>query len=138
MSDFNIRVIIDDKKEGSGTSVKKRKSKTSVEKPMFQITKGKSAVAIGGSLLGTAGVINGFVGEYTENRLRQRRIGVGLKFGAYALAFASGNPIAILGATADIVQTRLRYNINLQKQEIESSYIREISGKSSFSGSRGR
>lgn len=101
--------------------VVKEKIETEVEFPK-QL---KAAAAIA---LVTANKINSYVGELTENRLQQRRVGVVTTLAGLALAIAS-NPIAGGIATAAYFgNAAINYQIKAYKQNLSADYLKQLSG----------
>lgn len=89
------------------------------------------AMALG---LGGAAKINQYVGELTENTVTQRRTSVGLTmvgFGLYALS----NPVmATVGLGLYVGNAGIQYAIRNYKENLTTSYMRELSGGTVKSG----
>ena len=81
---------------------------------------------------------NEIAGAFTENRLRQKKIDVGMTFAKYGIGLAI-NPVA--GATyaiSDLAYRGIMYNVGVQKKNREARYFRALSGNNSNSGTRYR
>lgn len=81
---------------------------------------------------------NEVLGAYTENRLRQRKIGVVSTFTKYAIGVAV-NPLAgaVYGAS-DLIYRNIMYGIRVQKENREADYYKRLSGNNAYSGRRYR
>ena len=80
--------------------------------------------------------LNETIGAYTNNRLRQRKVDVGMTFAKYGIGLAI-NPFAGgVYAVSDLAYRGLQYNIRVQKQTREARYYRRLSGNTTNSGSR--
>ena len=80
--------------------------------------------------------LNETVGAYTNNRLRQRKIDMGMTFAKYGIGLAI-NPLA--GATylaTDMAYRGIQYGIRIQKSNREANYYQRLSGNVVNSGSR--
>ena len=79
---------------------------------------------------------NEIFGAYTENRLRQRRVDVGMTFAKYGIGMAI-NPVAgAIYAGSDLAYRGIMYGIKIQKQNREGNYYKRLSGNNAYSGSR--
>ena len=79
---------------------------------------------------------NEIVGAYTENRLRQKKVDVGLTVAKYGIGIAVNPAIGTAYAVGDIAYRGIQYGINIQKQNKQAEYYKELSGNNSFSGRR--
>lgn len=83
----------------------------------------------------TAQKLNETIGAYTNNKLRQRKVDVGMTFGKYAIGLAI-NPVAgAVYAAADLGYRSLQYNIKAQKINRKADYFRRLSSNTTNSGS---
>ena len=91
-----------------------------------------------GLAFNTAQKGNELVGAYTNNRLRQSKINVGMTFAKYGIGLAI-NPIAGgIYMASDLAYRSAMYGIKIQKENREADYYKRLSGNNSFSGSRYR
>jgi hypothetical protein len=91
-----------------------------------------------GLAFNTAQKANELVGARTNNRLRQRKIAVGMTFAKYGIGLAI-NPIAGgIYTASDLAYRGAMYNIKIQKENREADYFKRLSGNNAFSGSRYR
>jgi hypothetical protein len=82
--------------------------------------------------------INESLGSYTENRLRQRKMQVGIRFGKYAIGMMLNPALGALYAGVDLGYKTLNYQIQIGKQNREADYYKRLSGNNTNSGSRYR
>jgi len=75
-------------------------------------------------------------GSFTENRLRQRQVRVGLTFAKYAVGIALNPALGGIYAVSDLSYRALQYGIEVQKKNREADYYRRLSGNNSYSNSR--
>ena len=81
---------------------------------------------------------NELLGAFTENRLRQRRIDVGMTFTKYAIGIAI-NPLAGgIYAGSDLAYRTAMYGIKTQKANRQADYYKRLSGNNTYSNSRYR
>ena len=91
-----------------------------------------------GLAFNTAQKTNEIVGSYTENRLRQRKINMGMTFAKYGIGLAI-NPVAgSIYMASDLAYRGAMYGIKIQKENREADYYKRLSGNNAFSGSRYR
>lgn len=79
---------------------------------------------------------NELIGAYTNNKLRQRRVGVAMTFAKYGIGLAVMPVVGAIYAGGDLAYRSLHYGIKLQKETREASYLRRLSGINTNSGSR--
>ena len=144
--DYNIYFNIGDggeKRQAFGT---KNSLKTSGSLNTTRMSEdGGSATNMNLSRIVNAGLLfnlsqkaNEIRGAFTEDRIQQRNFAVAQQFTQYAIGFAI-NPL--VGATylvGDMAYRGIMYQVNLQKQNREAGYYRELSGNNAYSGSRYR
>lgn len=81
-------------------------------------------VAVG---LAVANKINGYVGEYTENVIAQRKTQIGLTAAGIGL-LAMSNPVtAAIAAATYVANKGITYSINVYKANLTSSYMKTLS-----------
>jgi hypothetical protein len=78
------------------------------------------------------------LGNFTNDRLRQRKQRVGLTFAKYATGIYINPALGGVYALSDISYRSLQYSIGLQKSNREAEYYRTLSGNNANSGSRYR
>ena len=79
--------------------------------------------------------LNETVGAYTNDRLRQRRVDVGMTFAKYGIGLAI-NPLAgVTYLASDMGYRSIMYGIQLQKRNREAMYNERLSGINANSGS---
>lgn len=89
-----------------------------------------------GLAFNTAQKLNELAGAYTEDRLRQRRVDVGMTFTKYGIGLAIDPRAGGIYMVSDLGYRAAQYNIKIQKGTREANYYRRLSGNNSFSGSR--
>lgn len=117
----------------SKASLNERKMSTNSE----PITQGNLSKVLNVGLafnLGQRG--NEITGAYTNDRLRQRRMDVGMTFAKYGIGLAINPMLGGVYMASDLGYRAIMYGIKIQKKNRESEYFREISGNSSNSGRR--
>lgn len=78
------------------------------------------------------------IGNFSNDRLRQRKQRLGLTFAKYATGFALNPALGTAYMISDIGYRTAQYSIGLQKQNREANYYRTLSGNNANSGSRYR
>ena len=81
---------------------------------------------------------NETLGSYTENRLRQRKIQVGMQFGKYAIGMMLDPVLGTAYAVTDLGYRTLSFGIQMQKKNRKADYYKRLSGNNTNSGSRYR
>lgn len=89
-----------------------------------------------GLAFNTAQKANEILGAYTEDRLRQRRVDVGMTFTKYGIGIMVDPVIGGIYMASDLGYRAAQYDIKIQKGNREADYYRRLSGNNSFSGSR--
>lgn len=82
--------------------------------------------------------LNELTGAYTNNRLRQKKIDMGMTFSKYAIGFALNPAAGTVYAVSDLAYRGFQYNIKVQKANREANYFERLSGNITNSGSRYR
>lgn len=81
---------------------------------------------------------NEIVGAHTEDRLRQRKVDVGMRYAKYAIGISIKPVTGGIYAISDMAYRAIMYSVELQKKNREANYYKRLSGNNSFSGSRYR
>ncbi|MCK9577019.1 MAG: hypothetical protein M0R51_14040 [Clostridia bacterium] len=87
-----------------------------------------STAKVEAAVIGAAYKINAYVGAYTENTVKQRKVQLGLT--ALGLArLAVTNPVmAGIGAVAFVADAGIKYNIRIYKENLSADYMKQLSG----------
>ena len=142
--DYNINIsIAGGNRRGAFSGGNIYKTRYTLDSGFYDNNKGEniskgnlSKVLSLGLAFNTAQKANEMVGAYTENRLRQRKIDVGMTFAKYGIGLAI-NPIAgAVYAGSDLAYRGIMYGIKIQKQNREAEYFSRLSGNNSYSGSK--
>jgi len=91
-----------------------------------------------GTVFKIAQMGNETVGAYTGDRLRQRKVQVGITMAKYGVGVAMFGPLGVAYMATDLGYRSLQYNIGINKQNREANYYKRLSGNNSNSGSRYR
>ncbi len=83
-----------------------------------------------------ARMVNEMVGAYTGNRLRQRRVAMGMQMGTYAIGIAKFGVFGAAYAVGDLGYRVAMHTIDLGKRNREAEHLRNISGIANRSISR--
>jgi hypothetical protein len=108
---------------------RKKKPKTVTQKVIQNVTNA-------GFIFQKSQQISEVVGSYTQNRLRQKRIGSASTLAKYAVGIAM-NPVAgLIYAGSDMAYRSAMMGIEYGKKNAKAQYYKELSGNNSNSGSR--
>jgi len=78
--------------------------------------------------VGAAAVINQYVGELTENKITQRRVGIAISAVGIGV-MAINNPAgAAIAASALVANAGIKYNIKSYKQDLTANFLKNLSG----------
>lgn len=134
---YNINFSVDggDKSGSAKTVINKKQSPKQPSSLTQQNLKNASK-----ALLSMSGVQAGneLLGSFTENRLRQRKINVGITFAKYGVAISMMPVAGTLYMVGDLSYKTAMYGIEVQKKNREADYFIRLSGNNANSGSRYR
>lgn len=89
-----------------------------------------------GMLFNKSQQANELIGAYSGNRLRQKRIDVGMTFAKYGIGIAINPVLGGVYAVSDIAYRGISYGISTQKKNREADYFKRLSGNNALSGRR--
>jgi len=81
-----------------------------------------------GVVVVAASRINGYVGEYTENRLAQRRFATGLTVAGLVGGIAMNPVYGAIAAGMYFGDKALSYGIKVYKENLSADYLKQLSG----------
>jgi len=77
--------------------------------------------------LATISKINSYIGEYTENRVAERRAAVGLTIAGFVSTAIFWNPyVAVAGAALLAADKAISYELKVNKENLSSDYLRQL------------
>lgn len=144
--DYRIDISFNGERRGAFGGMNIQKSNTSLNSSMYNNTENPSEIS-GFNLnkvvnLGLAFNIaqkaNEITGSFTEKRLRQRRVNVGMTFAKYGAGLSLLGPAGLIYAVGDLGYRSVMHGIELQKKSREADYYNRLSGNNSNSNSRYR
>lgn len=141
LGSYVIRIVDETSNSGAdrGTTVQegnKNNKQGLQDKKLTDANLNKAAI-IGNTLKAASG-INELAGHYTQNRLRQRRIDVGLTFAKYGVGIAAFGAAGVAYAAVDLGVKVAHFQTEVHLRNIEADYYKRLSGNDSGSGTRYR